>query len=250
MSWRTSRRTCFAGAVGSGGDAAIGGMAGLGGGDATGGSSGSGGTGACRAIDFGTPRCGPASTCDGTELVHFQYCNVQACSGPSTEWKRTACPDGTACGGGKCLTHVSPPAKTCSIATDCGLPSTVCVGASKQLIFSDPSCDDGQCHWKEIVNLCGAAFIAWECLAGTCSDPGALTRGPYPPMPSPDPMQPAAAPEQACTTTADCTQPQPGCFQDSVVSYVNGVCRTGSCRWELDLSQCPGTCSGGVCVAP
>jgi hypothetical protein len=146
---------------------------------------------------------------------------------------------------------VGPPAKACSVATDCALPPTVCVGDREQLIFSDPSCDDGQCHWKEIVDSCGSTSLGTvTCLGGTCYAPMVTTGGPLPPTPVPDSMQPPPAPDQACTATADCTPPPPACFYDSIVSYVHGVCRAGACGWDVNLDECAGVCSGGVCTTP
>ena len=167
--------------------------------------------------------------CDGNSITKFVYCDDAACTGPAKVWKQVPCADGTTCGGGKCLTHVTPPEKACSVVTDCGLPPTVCVGANEQLIFSDPTCDDGQCHWTQIVDTCGSSGVAWYCSGGTCYDPGMQTRGPITPTPSPDAMQPPPAPAHACATAVDCPQPPPACFRDSVVSYVHGVCRDSAC---------------------
>jgi hypothetical protein len=215
-------------------------------------SAGTGGAaGACSPNGmggFGRIPCGPGPTCDGNAVASREYSDNCACAGPSVITGREECPDGTTCGGGRCLTNAGPPVKACAIATDCGLPPTVCVGLDEQLIFSDPSCDDGHCHWKQIVDTCGSVG-GLRCAAGTCYDPGMLTRGPVTPTPSPDPFQPPPAPEHACAATADCPQPPPTCFHSSVVSYVHGVCRAGACSWEVDLDECAATCSGAVCVA-
>jgi len=225
----------------------IAGTTGTGGG--TGGKGGTGGSACVPNSQWGVYRtpCGPAPTCEGNSIASLAYCDETTCSGPTVIWQRTSCGAMT-CGGGKCLTHAAPPAKTCSIATDCGLPPTVCIGATEQLIFSDPTCDDGQCHWQQIVDTCGGFGISFLCRDGTCYDPGMLTRGPVTPTPSPDAMQPPPAPAHACSATADCPQPPSSCFRDSVVSYVHGVCRAGACSWEIDLNQCAGTCGNGVCV--
>ena len=253
--------TGHAGTTGGGGTTGVGGKAGDGGGG-TGGSAGTGGNagmggagGMCTGAggsysEVAMAPCGPMSTCDGNMRVQYQYCDQRACSGTWMVYQKYACPDGSTCGGGKCLTHVGPPAKTCSVATDCGLPPTVCV-ADEQLIFSDPSCDDGQCHWTQIVDNCGSdrGYQA-HCSAGMCYSPVVLTGGPFPTNPYPDPMQPPPAPAQTCAATADCTQPATACFHDSVVSYVHGVCRAGTCSWEVNLDECAAGCGDGACVTP
>jgi hypothetical protein len=238
-----------AGTTGDAGTSGLGGMSGKGGDTA-----GTGGSTACNAGiggNVGRTLCGPVPTCEGNSVASLAYCDQAACSGPTLVWQRTPCGDMT-CSGGKCLTNAVAPAKTCSIATDCGLPPTVCIGNTRQMIFSDPSCDDGQCHWKQIVDTCGTySGTTFLCTAGTCYDPGMLTRGPVTPTPSPDPMQPPPAPAHACGAATDCPQPTPTCFYDSVVSYVHGTCRAGMCSWEIDLNECGGTCGdGGVCVGP
>ena len=57
------------------------------------------------------------------------------------------------------------------------------------------------------------------------------------------------APTGAETTKADCPQPQTACYDDSVISYVDGVCRAGACNWSIQLDQCPAWCKAGACAA-
>ena len=122
------------------------------------------------------------------------------------------------------------------------------------MIFSDPTCDEGQCHWKQLIDACGSSGIRLQCASGQCYDPGMNTRGPVVPMPTEDPMQPSAPPAQSCAKAADCTQPAPTCYSDSsfrssAVSYVNPACRAGACVWETSLAECRVSCGdGGVCA--
>jgi hypothetical protein len=231
------------------------------------GGAGAGGTagegcGATGFAGFGSlGGCGPDPICDGKVVVQQAYCDQFKCWGAVATVTRTACADGTACDAGRCVTRAFAPSKTCSSPLDCGLPRPVCVGATEQMTFSDPTCDEGQCHWKQIIDACGS-FMFGEFLCdrdgkslnrGQCYDPGGDVKrtGLFTPMPTADPIQLPAPPAQTCSKASDCAQPPTACFKDSVVSYVNPACQVGACDWEVDLSQCGTSCAeGGVCAAP
>jgi len=164
--------------------------------------------------------------------------------------QKSPCLEGAVCNAGACLTRVAPPAKSCSVATDCGLPPTVCVESADQMVYSDPSCDSGQCHWKQTVLECGDWGAYCDPSNGTCQVmvpmETAAPPGPNPQSPLDPPIVP---PAQSCTAAADCTQPAPTCFSASVVTYGNPSCEAGACVWEMSLSQCPKACFDGACAA-
>jgi hypothetical protein len=219
---------------GLGGD----GVGGQTGGGLTTGESGSGGS------------CGLFDTCDGNDVVVQTLSNAPNCSQPFVTLSRTPCPTGQVCFEGSCLPPVAAPTMACSSATDCTLPPSVCVEESRLMVFSDPTCDQGQCHWKQIVDDCNPNF-GIRCHNGQCYDPGMMTRGPITPMPTEAPGQPPPPPAQSCAKTADCAQPAPGCFSYSTVTYVNPACRAGTCVWEYDLTVCTNGCGdGGTCATP
>jgi hypothetical protein len=177
------------------------------------------------------------------------------CGAPYTS--RVDCPNGGPCSGGECLTRAVPPARSCSMVSDCPLPSSICVGSLTQMVFADPTCDEGQCHWKQIVNNCDSYMCDWcqnsycEIVSGQCVPKG-LGASSSPVAASAQPPNPTV---QTCSKAGECTQPPTSCFYDfgdSVVSYVQPACRTGSCVWEIALSQCAAseTCVGGACIAP
>jgi hypothetical protein len=245
-----------AGTTGASGATGVGGMSGVSGsGDGGNTGGGDGGVPAChyyngQAGSWGGPPCGVQS-CDGNTVVLHPYCN--ACSGPTApESIRTPCDPADTCVQGFCLAHSMTPTKACTVPTDCTLPASLCVGQSQQMVFSDPTCDEGQCHWKQIVNDCNNGFPQLACSGGTCFDPGMMTRGPVTPMPTAAKDQPPAPPAHSCTKAADCPSPPRGCWGASEeVTYVNPACRAGACAWEINLSECTGGCGdGGACATP
>jgi hypothetical protein len=203
-----------------------------------------------------------ASICDGNARVQQlmpctpldggaigQGIREGTCGSPYTS--RLDCPNGSVCSGGDCLTRVAAPMRSCLMASDCFEPPRGCVGVYDQIIFSDPTCDDGQCHWKETIDTCFSNMCDW-CMHGHCD----LASGqcvPYAGGPAsqmiavPQPATPAA---QTCSKSIECTQPPPTCLDDSIVSYVQPACRASACAWEMALSQCAAseTCVGGACV--
>ena len=100
---------------------------------------------------------------------------------------------------------VGPPTQTCTTAVECGVPSPVCVGSDNQMLFSDPRCDEGQCHWAQVVLECSGG--ACDGPSGQCFQPivgGAETAAPSPPVPMlSDQQPPGPPPAQACTRAAD-----------------------------------------------
>jgi hypothetical protein len=201
---------------------------------------------------FTGPPCGP-TTCDGDTVVQTPYCDQATCTGPLSAPTRTPCGSGFACVGGTCLTRAAAPTMACSTPTDCTLPASTCVvssSLSELMIFSDPTCDEGQCHWKQIIDTCASSDEAgfFRCADGQCYDPGMLTRGPIPTMLTPDSIQPPAPPAQACAKASDCLSPSPTCYRDSAVTYVNPACHGGACSWEATITECSGACGdGGTC---
>jgi hypothetical protein len=172
------------------------------------------------------------------------------CADGPAEMVMTPCAEGQHCSNGLCLTRAAPPAKTCVSASDCGLPPSAC--AERDLvIFTDPSCDAGQCHWRQIIESCGGASPGCNVASGQCANPVAMmTAAGPPPDPMPDPEQPAAAPEQACAQVSDCIAPAATCYRASTVSYVNPACEAGSCVFGLDIAECPypaHACQDGIC---
>ena len=192
--------------------------------------------------------CGPPATCDNNSVVHYAYCAPDRLLGAVRGRGARGVSADVTCGGAGEVPDERGAAKQDVRDRDRLRPSAHCLcrhhGAAD---FSDPSCDDGECHWKQIVDTCGSELgTVFTCSAGTCFDPGMLTRRPITPTPTPDPMQPPAAPEHSCSVTADCPQPSRACFYDSLVTYVRGTCRAGACSWEINLSQCGYICSGRV----
>jgi hypothetical protein len=198
--------------------------------------------------------------CSGDTIVREQVaCLSNGAAGSSTsgtcgdgpaQTVMIPCAQGLHCSAGLCLTHAAPPTKTCVAGTDCGLPPSTC--AERDLvIFTNPSCQDGQCHWNEIVEACGGASPGCDAASGHCLNPPFMQTavGP-PPNPMPDPQQPAPPPAQSCSKAADCVAPAPTCYRASTVAYVNPACEAGSCVFALDISECPypnHACVAGVC---
>ena len=210
------------------------------------------GTGGAPAFCNGSPCPVGPSTCDGNTVVTpVLPCDPTTlrCVG-AVQMQMTPCLEGAVCNAGACLTRVAPPAKACAVATDCGLPPTVCVESADQIVYSDPSCNNGQCHWKQTVLECGNWGAYCDPANGSCQVnvpmETAAPPGPNPQSPLDPPIVPAA---QTCTTAADCTQPAPTCFSASVVTYVSPTCQAGSCVWEMSLSQCAKACFQGACAA-
>jgi hypothetical protein len=139
------------------------------------------------------------------------------------------------------------PAKSCTKPTDCELPASICVGAGEQMVFSDPTCDEGQCHWKQIVNTCGGV-PGLKCSGGQCYDAGMQTRGPITPMPMPVATQPPTPPAHACAKAADCPTPAAACYGNWSVTYVAPSCHASACAWEVNLTECAKTCDAGACA--
>jgi hypothetical protein len=155
------------------------------------------------------------------------------------------CPYG--CGADHCLGQAPRPEKTCTTAADCALPASVCVGDHEQMVFTDPTCDDGACRWKQLVNVCGPVGYGIRCKSGQCYDPGMQTRTGMMPVISVDPVQPPDPPAHACTKAADCPAPPPSCFNNWTVEYAAPACHDGACAWPVSLAECRFACSEGVC---
>ncbi len=254
----------FAGAAGvpgiaGGAGVATAGMAGAGGMAGTGGA-----LGACNAVPglmFGPNGlpigCGPPISCVGNSVVRAYYCDQTSCIGPSAVHQATACGASATCVGNKCFTRNLTPKLGCTSAVDCSLPQSVCAGP-ELMSFSDPTCDEGECHWKQLLNICaveGRGNVG--CTEGRCNVVAMQTSGGLIGMPSVDPMQPPMPPAQACTKAVDCPQPPPICFRplisgflpsDFGVSYVNPACLAGACVWQLDLTECSASCTAGACA--
>jgi hypothetical protein len=173
------------------------------------------------------------------------------CADGPSETIMIPCPTGQHCSAGLCLTHAAAPTTACESASDCGLPPSTC--AERDLvIFTDPSCDGGQCRWKELIESCGGASPGCDAASGQCAFPPVfMTASGAPPNPMPDLSQPEAAPEQSCAQASDCAAPAPSCYRASTVNYVNPSCEAGSCVFSLDISECPypnHACQAGACL--
>jgi hypothetical protein len=206
---------------------------------------------------YGNCPSSPAS-CTGNTLVwQAQACDLatNTCQGPAKNLSEV-CAGGSVCTAGQCLARAAAPVEPCTVATDCGLPASVCAGAAAQMTFSDPACDDGQCHYKQILVDCAKSGSGEDTAgfcnvaSGNCDFIAPMETAVFPPQPGPYATQPSPPPAQACAAVTDCQAPPVTCFQDSVLTYANPACVTGSCVWELALAQCVHGCAAGACASP
>jgi hypothetical protein len=238
LACETVNRPAVGGSSGESGSPNPGGASGRGGG--SGGDSGGGSAGYS---------CPQNWVCDGNAAVLQTSSDPPTCSIPTVTSHRIECGADEVCFSGDCVPPTRAPTKTCAGVTDCALPATLCVVSGAQMVFSDPTCDEGQCHWKQTIYECIGEGFLLPCVNGQCVDGGMLTRGPVTPMPLEEATQPAQPPGQACMAAPDCSQPAPGCFGYSLLTYVSPSCQAGACVWELNLTPCDKGCSGGKCLS-
>lgn len=208
---------------------------------------GYGGSGGVRVPCNRESDCTTSTSCQGNTLVTVgSACDYPGVCTGTVRRTLSWCPG--SCEQGRCLSRAAPPSIACTTVDDCGLPQSVCAGVY-QMVFTDPACEAGQCRWKQILNTCGPYGASCLSESGTCAPgPSPMTAGPILPNPMALETQPAQAPAQACAAVTDCTQPPPGCFGDSILSYVNPACVGAQCAWEITLSQCFSGCAAGQCL--